>query len=281
MGDDFGVESGAPYTIVDVFDRHIKIGKLVSVTEYLHLYGAELKAWEALEDQPGRVVESGRTKDRQGQLVADRYNDYLYLTNTGVDDQGNRLGPIGPLGTAQRSQTLLRSDRMTEGIFKDTLNFSTRAQVNQRQALWIAASSRQGATPAETRRNLERAVNEARARDDALNQRADPRDQRLSAADKKAAIERRLREVEEADDRRIISSPVLSVPQDVILQLRVDATRHDLMVFEGNRLSVFAPYFFKDNKYIGDKSNRIFKYLIQFTPGTATSQLVQPPHRRP
>ena len=66
----------------------------------------------------------------------------------------------------------------------------------------------------------------------------------------------------------------------MILQLRVGAERYDVMVFEGNVLSVFAPYFFNDNKYEGDKNDPVFRFHLSFTPGAATSQIVDPTRRR-
>ena len=267
-----GVASQVQYTIVDAFDRVIKAA---NIADYLYLYGAGMKAWEALEGQRDRVVETGPRNQ------PDAYNDYLFITNTGVDDRGNQRDPIGPLGTAQRSQTTVRADRMTAATFQDTLVFTASDNVNTREALWKAATGREGANPQQTRQRLEQAQAEAKERDDALNGRADPRDQGLSAADRRAAVQRRRRAVPGADQGRIASSPVLAIPQDVILQLRVGTDRHDLMVFQGNRLSVFAPYFFNDNKYIGVKSDPVFRYHIQFAPGASASQLVPPNHRRP
>lgn len=271
MGNSTGVESGVNYTIVDVFDRHIKVGKDSTIADYLYLYGAGLKAWEALGGQEDRVIETGKTGQR------DDFNDYLFITNTGIDGNGNQRDPIGPLGTAQRSQASVHANRMTEGIFKDTLIF-TSGDENAREALWVAAQTRGQQTPDQTRQRL---VNEATDRDNALNNRPDPNKRYKNAAERRADIADRRAAVPRADLTRITSSNVLSIPQDVILQLRIGTVRKDLMVFEGNQLTVFAPYFFNNNKYLGVKTAPVFQFHMQFQPGAATSQLVDPPHRRP
>ena len=164
---------------------------------------------------------------------------------------------------------------MKEGTFKDTLVFTAPVDADVRGALW------RGATGRNTRESLEQASAEADARDNALMGRADPREQKLTAEARQAAEDRRRDAVPAADLRRIVSGPVLAIPQDVILQLRVGSERHDLMVFEANRLSVFAPYFFNDNKYQGDKNDPVFRFHLSFRPGSTTSQLILPPYRRP
>jgi hypothetical protein len=170
---------------------------------------------------------------------------------------------------------------MTEGIFQDTLVFDAGSDADARKALWSAARGLEGATPQATRQNQEQAQAEARARDDALNDRANPADKGLSAADRRAAVQRRHAAVPAADQGRVASSSVMAIPQDVILQMRVGAARHDLMVFQGNTLSILAPYFFDNSQYPGDKNDAVFRYHMQFTPGTATSQIVGANHRRP
>jgi hypothetical protein len=271
MGSVSGVESGVNYTIVDMFDRQIKVGKDSTIADYLYLYGAGMKAWEALGGQQNKVIETGP----KGQ--PDNFNDYLWITKTGVDGNGAQRDPIGPLGTAQRSQTNVLANRMTEGIFKDTLVFSSTDET-AREALWVAAQTRGGQTPDQTRQRL---VNEATDRDNALNNRPDPNKRYKNAAERRDDIAARHAAVPGADQNRTTSSNILSIPQDVILQLRIGAAREDLMVFEGNRLTVFAPYFFNNNKYVGAKTDPVFRFHMQFAPGTPTSQLVDPGHRRP
>ena len=264
------VESKVEYVIVDAFDREIKAER---ISDYLHLYGAGMKAWEALGEQAGRVLESGPLRD--GYPVDDDYRDHVYLTASGVDNRGEARPPIGPLGTAQRSQTRVRDDRMTRARFKDTLVFTAPSDADDRAAMWRAARR------LDTLESLEQAAAEANARDDALNNRADPREQKLKPRERRAAEQRRREAVPGADARRIVSAPLLAIPQDVILQMRVGAERNDLMVLQGNTLSVFAPFFFNDNKYQGNKDDPVFRFHISFTPGTVVSQLVRPPHRRP
>lgn len=259
-GSTTSVSSGVSYTIVDGFNRVIKVGKDETIADYLYLYGAGIKAWEALSGQDGRVVESGPTLDGNGQPKRDRYNDHLFITNTGLDGNGEQRPPIGPLGTAQRSQARVHANRMTEGIFQDTLIFNAGSDVNARQALWRAATGREGANEAQRREPLRLAKQEATDRDRSVRQGDD---------------------IRQADQRRIGSFSVMAIPQDVILQLRVGAARHDLMVFQNNMLSVLAPYFFEDTQYPGNKDDGVFRYHIQFTPGAATSQLVLANHRRP
>ncbi|MES2147298.1 MAG: CAP domain-containing protein [Pseudomonadota bacterium] len=245
------VESKVNYTIVDAFDRVIKAE---TIPDYLYFYGAGLKAWEALEGQAGKVVESG-PRNRP-----DPYNDYLFITNTGFNPNGVQRDPAGPLGTAQRSQMEVLANRMTEGVFKDRLEFNAPTDVNAREALWRAASGRDGATDALRRGPLKRARDEATVRDKSV---------------------RDGNSVADADRRRIASFTVLSIPQDVILQLRMGTERKDLMVFQGNRLSIFAPYFFEDTQYPGNKDDEVFRYHVEFQPGAPTSQLVGVGHRRP
>jgi len=267
-----GVASNVQYDIVDAFDRKIKAQ---NTADYVDLFGAGLKAWEALGGQPNRVVERGPN------FQPDAYNDYLFITAAGVDDHGNQRDPIGPLGTAQRSQTNVREDRMKDAHFQDTLVFNAPNDVNAREALWLSATGREGATPEQTRQNIQRAVNEATSRHDALEGRPDPNKRYKNAAERAADIRARRAAVPGADQTRITSSPVLSIPQDVILQLRIGSDRKDVMVFEGNTLSIFAPYFLNDNKYVGEKSDAVFRYHIRFAPGHQTSQIVPANHRRP
>ena len=154
------VESKVEYTIVDSFDREIKAE---SVLDYLYLYGAGMKAWEALGEQPNRVIERGKVRDRRTlQPKPDKYNDHVYLTAAGVNNRGEARPPIGPLGTAQRSQTLVRDDRMKKATFKDTLVFTAPTDPDVRGAMWRAATGRN------TLESLEQASAEANARDNAL-----------------------------------------------------------------------------------------------------------------
>jgi len=256
-GTSTSVGSQVHYTIVDQFDRVITAQ---SVKDYVVLYGAGLKAWEALEGQANRVVERGR------RFRPDAFNDYLFITATGVDNRNNARPPIGPLGTAQRSQATVRDDRMTDGTFQDTLTFTAPNDANAREALWRAATGKDGATPQETRRNIDAARDEARQR---------------SRAKEGARTDDERNAIEAADLRRIAASSMLAIPQDVILQLRVAQARHDIMVFQGNTLRVLAPYFFDDRSYPGNHDDAVFKFHIRFDPGRPTSQLVAPNHRRP
>jgi hypothetical protein len=74
---------------------------------------------------------------------------------------------------------------------------------------------------------------------------------------------------------------LLRIPQDVILQLRVGPVRHDLMVLEGNWLAVFAPHFWGNPSYPGNKNDPVFRYHITFQPGARRSDLVPATRRRP
>ncbi len=253
------VASSVQYAIVDMFDRPITAA---NINDYVGLYGAGLKAWEALEGQAGRVVEQGP------------HNDQLVFTNTGVDNRGNARPPV-PLGTAQRGQTAVREDRMTAGTFQDTLVFTAPADADAREAMWKASTGRA------TQQDLDRAVAEARARDDALNGRPDPNKRYRNAQERQDDIDTRRNAVPDTDRARITRSNILSIPQDVILQLRIGSDRKDLMVFEGNRLTVYAPYFFNQNKYLGDKDSPVFRFHLQFEPGSETSRIVPVNHRRP
>ena len=259
MGSVTRVASSVQYSIVDMFDRPITAA---NISDYVGLYGAGLKAWEALEGQAGRVVEQGL------------HNDELVLTNTGVDNRGNARPPV-PLGTAQRGQTTVREDRMTAGTFQDTLVFTAPTDADAREALWRASTGRA------TQQDLDRAVAEARARDDALNGRPDPNKRYRNAQERQDDIDARRNAVPDADQARITRSNILSIPQDVILQLRVGSDRKDLMVFQGNRLTVYAPYFFNQNKYLGDKDSPVFRFHLRFEPGSETSRIVPVNHRRP
>ena len=252
VGSTTEVRSEVQYTIVDAFDRVVKAE---NIEDYLFLYGAGMKAWEALSGQRDRVAESGPRG------APDRFNDYLFLINLGIDGQGTPIPRIGPLKTAQRSQAEVHESRMKSGTFQDTLGFEVRGDTSF--WLWRAITGRDGATPAETNQRVEQGRDEARARSEDIRQG------------------RRRAETAREDQARTTRWPLLSIPQDVILQLRVGAQRHDLMVFQGNTLNVIAPYFFDNKSFPGDKSDPVFRYHIRFDPGAPASQLVPPNHRRP
>jgi hypothetical protein len=271
MGTPLRVASEVHYEIVDAFDRPIIAD---SIGDYVQLYGAGLKAWEALDEDPGRVIERGPSRDRKGVPRPDKYNDYLYLTNTGLDLKGDPRPAVGPLGTAQRSQTLVREDRMKAGTFQDTLIFNAPNDADQREALWKASTGRP------TARDLARAVAEADDRDNALAGRVEPGKRFETEQKRLDYIQARRDAVAAADEARIMRSTILSIPQDVILQLRVGQERYDLMVYEENRLNVLSPYFFNDNKYQGNKDDAVFRYHLTFVPGTEVSRLVRERHRR-
>ncbi|MEO7654234.1 MAG: CAP domain-containing protein, partial [Sphingomicrobium sp.] len=266
MGSMTRVASEVHYEIVDVFDRPIIADGL---DDYLYLYGAGMKAWEALEGQPDRVIETGP------RFEPDDFNDYLFIINTGLNGRGEQRPPVGPLGTAQRSQTRVREDRMKAGTFQDTLIFTAPPDTDDREALWKAATGRI------SDQAMARARAEAENRDDALHNRVPEGKRYKTAKERRTDLEERRAAVPQADQARIASSPVLAIPQDVILQLRVGAQRHDLMVFRGNRLSVLAPFFYDDTKFPGDKNQPVFRYHMRFTPGAVTSLIVEDDYDRP
>ncbi len=244
------VESKVQYSIKDAFDRDIKAA---NVRDYLHFYGAGVKAWEALDEQPGRVEERGPSKDE------------VFITATGVDNRANARPPVGPLGTAQRSQALVRDNRMTAGTFQDTLVFTTPDDADRREALWKSATGRQ------TEESLQQARDEAKARDNALNRRPD---RTKPVNERQADVKRRYDAVPGADRGRLANFAVAAIPQDVIVQLRVGALRHDLLVFQGNVLSILAPYFFDTTLYLGNKNDPVSRYHMGFAPGRSASTLV-------
>ncbi len=242
------VASDVQYTIVDAFDREIKAKR---VDDYLHLYGAGIKAWEALEQQPDRVFESGPTLDGQGRLVPDQFNDFAWVMQAGAI-------PIR-LGTAQRSQAEVHANRMIDGTFEDTLIFTAPPNRNERETFWRVFTGRTQTTHEQDIQF----INQALVRSDNIRR------------------QQNLGDVQREDQARIVNSNVLTIQQDAILQLRVGAQRYDLMVFRRNTLTVFAPYFFDSTAYPGDKSDPVFRYHIQFTPGARASELVRVNHRRP
>lgn len=93
-----------PYSIVDGFGRRITAP---SVKNYVALYGAGLKSWEALTAVPGQIAEAGHR------------NDDVTMTNVPAGT------PPLTLGTSQRSRAAVRNDRMTAGAFQDTLQFES------------------------------------------------------------------------------------------------------------------------------------------------------------
>ena len=268
-GSPTGVESEIAYTIVDAFDRPIRAP---SVPDYVHLYGASVKAWEALmtRDNPrdAHLQERGRK------------NDFLELVNVGVTVKGKPLKPIR-FGTAQRSQALVRADRMTDAVFTDTLRLDLIGpnpdkplwDHNNRDYLWMAWSGL-----------VRRDANE---RYDARATRA-ASDARRAEARVRAEKIRKGESVAADDARRSAQGEVLAIPQDVILQIRSGDDRHDWMVFHGNRITLFPPFFFTDPGFPGyDQNNpgsalnKVFYYNIEFTPGSRASQLVDKDHQRP
>lgn len=261
-GSTTGVKSEIPYTIVDAFDRPIRA---VDIADYLHLYGAGLKAWEALMlgADTANLEERGRK------------NDFLELVNVGVDAKGNPLNRIR-FGTAQRSQASVLPDRMTHARFTDTLALDlikADYDTNHQNYLWMAWTGiyqrdgngnydAQGTLRAKTQR-----------RDEARNRNREIEQGRNIAA---------------ADARRTSARPVLAIPQDVILQLMVGTARHDVMVLQGNAITLFPPYFFAEPGFPGynrraprSPLNNVFYYNIDFTPGRQISQTVGRDHQRP
>ena len=264
-----GVSSDVQYTIEDIFDRDIKAR---TVNDYLHLYGAGIKAWEAL--MLGRNIAGDPLQERG------RKNDFLDLVNVGVTVKGKALKPIR-FGTAQRSQAEVHANRMIDGEFTDTLRLDLIGPKadkplydrNHRDYLWMAWSGLvqrrpdDSFDPAATRAAKERRRQEARKRQDKIEGRQD---------------------VSAEDTQRSAQGQVLTIPQDVILQLRAGTDRHDLMVFQGNRITLLPPYFFTEPGFPGYNEhrpdsplNKVFYYNIDFVPGAPVSQFVLQNHQRP
>ena len=110
---------------------------------------------------------------------------------------------------------------------------------------------------------------------------------RAEARDRKTDIDQG-NDIADADTRRTGGRPVLAIPQDVILQLRVGAARHDHMVLRGNAITLFPPYLFAEPGFPGfnpgaprSPFNNVFYYNIDFAPGTQSSQMVGRDHQRP
>ena len=265
-GSPTGVASQVRYTIVDAFGRPIKAR---SIPDYLHLYGAGLKAWEALmqgRDTPN-LIERGRK------------NDFLQLVNVGVDAQGRPLEPL-TFGTAQRSQAQMHENRMTRAEFTDTLALDLLGNEdegrpgyddNHQKYLWMAWTGVLRRTP-----------------DDGYDSDATRRaeQERRDEAQDRLRDQQRGRDTAAADAGRIRRQAVLSIPQDVVLQLRVGTQRHDLMVLERNMIALYPPYFFKNFQGYNPRaprrpSNNVFYYHIDFQPGRVTSRLVISGHQRP
>jgi hypothetical protein len=263
-GSPTGVESQVPYQIEDVFGRRIKAP---SVADYLYLYGAGLKAWEALMlgvNAPGdSLVERGRK------------NDFLELVNVGVTVKGRPLNPVR-FGTAQRSQAQVLPNRMTHGEFTDTLKLDlikAGYDHNHRDYLWMAWSGLVRRTA-----NGEFDADATRRAKDARRQDARARQEDI----------RKGEDVTAADGQRSSQGTVLSIPQDVVLQLRAASDRHDLLVFEGNVITLRPPFFFTDPGFPGfnpnaprSPLNNVFYYTINFAPGRPASRFVGAGHHRP
>ncbi len=204
-----------------------------------------------------------------------RKNDFLELINVGVSVKGRPLIPIR-FGTAQRSQAKVHANRMIDAEFTDTLALDLiKADYdnNHRDYLWMAWSGivRRNAKdefdPVETRKAKEQRRREARNRQDNIDEGEN---------------------VADADALRSSQGQVLTIPQDVILQLRSGANRHDRMVFQRNTITLFPPYFFVEPGFPGYNGNEpesplndVIYYNINFVPGTPTSQMIPVNNRRP
>lgn len=240
QGNNVGVASRVQYTIQDAFRRTISAR---DVATYLRFYGAGLKAWEALAPDPGRTEEGGTR------------NDDVSVINRPA---GLRAFPVQ---TAQRSQAAVHPDRMTAGMFRDTLTWDISGAGQNRRfdyfKHWTMRTTRQAETAArQEATDRVRAYNQAQGNPDTL---------------------RRLRATDEANTRRF---PIFTIPQDVILQLRAGDTRYDINVLAGNTLTLYAPYFFES--FAGfQRHSPSFSFHFDFAPGSDTGpRLVDVNHRR-
>jgi len=248
-GDAVWVDSGVQYRILDHFSRQIWAW---TVEDYLRLYGAGMKAWEALRPEPPHP--------NQPRLLEDgKHLDDLKLV--WVPDSK----PVF-LQTAQRSQASLLEDRMTKGTFGDTLRFTMPEPVLDYWKLW-------------TSRTAPTSIEEARK---AATTRADDY-RRAKAKGDQAQIAQLV-----ADDAQHTTSyELFKIRQDVILQLRVfrdrneaGKTRYDLRVLSGNTITIYTPYFISDPT-VPDHLGPHHLHL-RFAPGQDFQpQLAPPAYFRP
>lgn len=210
---------------------------------YLRFYGAGMRAWEALGADPDatRHVHEGTPA-----------TDVLRK-------DGLPKGVTMSFGTAQRSQAGIELDRMTEATFHDRLEMTLGFDVNLQQEMWQHISGKT------KREELERARQDARDREVEYRRADDAGKARIRAA----------------DAGKVATYPIFSIPQDVILQLRVGAARYDVRALTQNRLEVFAPYYSASFRP-GEGAEPLFNMHLRWTPGADTTpRLVLPDHMRP
>ena len=246
-GDHLVVSSTVQYSIRDSYDRVIRAPDRDA---YLRFYGAGMRAWEALGGDAAHGVRE-----------VDPHRDVLRLGGLPAGIPGFEFG------TAQRSQARLEDDRMTAGTFEDTLRLTLAYGVNARQRVW------QHYTGNTTNQQLQA------ARDAALL-RGQQYTQLKEKAKNDAAKERERVAFLQREDANLTRYPIFSLPQDVILQLRVADVRYDVRVLTQNRLEVFAPYY-SSSFSPGTDAERLTVLHLRWTPGTDTSPLlVLPNHMR-